>query len=145
MAPEVQNEREPSVAALVGGIVHDVQDLVRQEMRLLRQEIEADLRKTKEAVSILAVGGALCLVSVFSISLTVAHLIHWMGAPASLDPAALPLWACYAIAGILFLIGGGMAVMAGTKKITAIGAAPLKESVKAMKENIEWKTKPSAS
>ena len=49
MATEVQNQSEQSVAALVGGIVGDVQDLIKQQLELTRKEIEADLRKTREA------------------------------------------------------------------------------------------------
>jgi len=144
MATEVQHQSEQSVTSLVSGIVSDIQDLVKQQLRLTRQEIETDLRKSKEPVSLLAVGWLICLVGAFAICLMLAHLFHWLGAPSGSDPSSLPLWASFAIVASLFLIVGGGLMMAGKKKLEAIGT-PLHETVQALKENIEWKTKASPS
>jgi len=142
MATEVQNHTEPSVTSLVSGIVSDFQDLIKQQLLLTRKEIEADLRKSKEAVSILAVGWTICLIGVFAVCLMLALLLHWLGAPAGTDPSSLPLWASFAVVGCLFLIGGVASIVAGKKKIDAIG---LEDTAQALKENIEWKTKTSPS
>jgi len=144
MATEVQNYSEQSVTSLVSGIVSDFQDLVKQQMRLTRQEIEADLRKTKEGVSSLAIGGGLALLGAFAGCLAVAHLLHWLAAPAGSDPSSLPLWASFAITALLFLSGAGIAFVAGKKKLDAL-RNPLPDTSLAMKENLEWKTKPSPS
>ncbi len=144
MATEVQNHADPSIASLVGGIVSDVQDLVKQQLRLTRQEVETDLRKSKEPVSLLAIGFAFCLAGAFVACLMLAHLLHWLGAPAGTDPSYLPLWASYAIAGSVFLIGGGAIVFAAKKKFEAIGT-PLRDTAQALKENLEWKTRTNPS
>jgi len=144
MATEVQNQSDQSVASLVGGIVHDFGDLVKQQLRVTRQEIESDLRKSKESAVLLALGCALCLIGAFAVCLMLAHLLHWLGAPAGTDPSSLPLWASFAIVGSLFLIAGGVSIMLGRKKIEAM-APPLHQTVQAMQENIEWKTKTSPS
>jgi len=144
MATEVQNQSEESVASLMSGIAHDFGDLVKQQLRLTRQEIEADLRKSKEPAALLALGWALCLVGAFAVCLMLAHLFHWLGAPAGTDPSSLPLWASFAIAGSLFLIAGGVSIMVGRNKIETM-APPLQQTVQAMQENIEWKTKASPS
>jgi len=144
MATEVQNHQEESVASLVGGIVNDVQDLLKQQMRLTRQEIETDLRNAKAPASLLAMGFAFCLAGAFVLCLMVAHLIHWLGAPSGSDPSYLPLWASYAIAAALFLIGGGGILLAAKKKFEAIGT-PLRDTAQALKENLEWKTRTNPS
>lgn len=141
MATEVQNHSEQSVTSLVSGIVSDMQDLIKQQLRLTRQEIEADLRKSKEAVSFLALGYGILLLSTFAVCLMLAHLFHWLSAPAGSDLATLPLWACYAAVALLFFLAGAFAIVAGKKKINAIGN-PLHDTAQALKENLEWKTSP---
>lgn len=144
MATEVQNHSEQSVASLLSGIVSDFQDLVKQQLRLTRQEIETELSKSKAPVSLLAAGWLICLVGVFAFCLMLAHLLHWLGMPAGSDPSSLPLWASFAIVSGLFLILGGGVILAAKNKFEAIGT-PLHETVEALKENIEWKTNKSAS
>jgi membrane protein implicated in regulation of membrane protease activity len=78
------------------------------------------------------------------VCLTLAHLFHWLGAPAGADPSVLPLWVAFAITACLFLIAGGIAVMLGRKKIEAM-TPPLHQTVQALQENIEWKTRTSPS
>src|SRR5881394_4079841 len=110
MATEVQNHSEQSMASLVGGIVGDVQDLIKQQLALTRKEIEADLRKTREAATLLAVGIGTALFGLFAFCLMLAHVIHYLATPAALrvtaEPAAVPLWGCYGIVALL-LLGGG--------------------------------------
>jgi len=139
MATEVQNHPEESMASLASGIVNDFQDLLKQQLQLTRQELTAELRRSKEAAWFLSLGGVVCLIALFAFCLMLAHLLHWLGAPAGNDPSHIPLWACYAIAGSLFLLGGAVAIIAGKKKIDDIGT-PLHETTQALKENLEWKT-----
>jgi len=139
MITEVQHESEQSLTSLVSGIVNDFQDLVKQQLRLTRQEIETELRKSKEPVLLLAAGWLVCHLGGIAICLMLALLLHWLGAPAGTDPSSLPLWACFALVGSLLLIAGGAMLLMGKKKMEAIGT-PMHETVQALKENIEWKT-----
>ena len=143
MSTEVHNRNEQSAASLVGGIVKDVQDLVKQQLGLMRQEVAAELRMSVRPATLLAVGFAFCLAAAFALCLMVAHLLHWVVAPAGSDPSQLPLWACYAITAGAFLAGGGAVLLAAKKKFEAIGT-PLRHAAQALKENIEWKTTTSA-
>lgn len=144
MATEVQNHHDESMASLVGGIVNDVQDLLKQQMCLTRQEIEGDLSKAKAPAALLATGFAFCLAGTFVLCLMVAHLIHWVGAPTGTDLSYLPLWASYAIAAAIFLIAGGAIMLTAKKKFEAIGT-PLRDTTQALKENFEWKTRTNPS
>jgi hypothetical protein len=141
MATEVQNHPEQSMASLVGGIVGDFQDLIKQQLALTRKEIEADLRKTREAATLLGVGIGLALFGCFALCLMLAHLIHFLTTPAvaraSLEPAAIPLWGCYGLVTVVLLGVGGALAFAGKKKFDSFNPLP-DESAQALKENIEW-------
>jgi hypothetical protein len=132
------------MSSLVSGIVNDMQDLIKQQLRLTRQEIEADLQKTKEVALLLAVGWIFSFIGGFAICLMLAHLIHAMGAPAGTDPSSLPLWASFAIVASLFILVGGIIVLAAKKKIDTSGG-PLEETAKSLEEISEWKTKAKPS
>ncbi len=143
MATEVSNQTEPSVTSLLGGIVSDFQDLVKQQMALTRHEIVTDIRKGKEAASLLAAGMAITVLGVFALCMMLAHLLHWLATPAGAaagDPSYLPLWASFGLVGGAFVIGGGFTVMAGKKKLDSV-SDPLHDTSQGLKENIEWKTK----
>ena len=51
-----QHASEPSVAALAGGIVNDVKDLLVQELVLTKIEVQANLRQAKTAAITLGMG-----------------------------------------------------------------------------------------
>jgi hypothetical protein len=144
MTPEVHNPAPQSVTALVSGIVSDFQDLVKQQLRLTRTEIEADLRKTREAASLYVLGCVLSIAGAVGLCLMLAHLIHWLGLPPGSDLSRVPLWAGFAIASAVFLIIGGFILAAGKRKLDSAGT-PLEATVQALKEDIEWKTRTNAS
>ena len=63
-----QHTSEPSVAALLGGIVNDVKDLLVQELALTKLEVQDTLRKAKTAaialgigIGVVAIGGMLLM------------------------------------------------------------------------------------
>jgi len=116
MATEVPNPSEQSVATLVSGIVSDFKDLVKQQTRLIRQEFETVVQKSKESVSFLAAGFITCMIGAFAICLMLAHLFHWLALPHGADPSSLPLWASYAIVAALFFVAGGVMIMVAERK-----------------------------
>jgi len=139
MATEVQNRNDQSLTGLVSGIVSDFQDLVKQQLTLTRTEITDDLRKTKDAGSVLVVGILILLTSATPLCLMLAHLLHWGWSPAGTDPATVPLWGCYAIIGGLLAVIGAVVTYAGKKKFDSFNPLP-EQSMKGLQENLEWKT-----
>ena len=112
MPNEVHTQSEPGLTSLLGGIISDFGDLIRQEIRFAKAEVKSDLSKTREAVSILAVGIGIASVSGMLLVWMLVYLLHWLTIPAGdvLDPAKLPLWACFGIVGGILAIIGGAAV-----------------------------------
>jgi hypothetical protein len=139
MATQVPTASEPGFATLVREIVSDIGDLVKQEIKFARAEFKADLRKTREAVTLLALGAGSAFLGVIFLALTAVYLLHWLTAPAGADPASLPLWGCYAIVSAIFLGAGAGLLMAGKKMFDSFTPLPV-QTVQTVKENVEWIT-----
>jgi hypothetical protein len=131
MANEVHTGADASLTSLVTGIVHDAQELLKQELALFRQEVKGDVRKTKEAAVLLGAGiGTLVLSGIF-ICQMLAYLLNWA------FPNALPLWICEGImGGLLLLVGGGLFYI-GRSKLISFNPLP-DQTVGALKENVRW-------
>jgi hypothetical protein len=95
MSNEVHTSTEEhSTTALVRGIISDLGDLIRQEMLFARTEIKSDLRKTKEAATVLALGVGTAVLGIFLLAVMLVFLLHWLCLPAeavnSFDPGNIP-------------------------------------------------------
>lgn len=122
-------EVAPSAASLLGGIVSDIQQLVRQEIALARQETAEELGKAKAAGIALATAGAVLafggLLLLLALGGAVADLLDW------------PQWAGYGIVGLLLAIAGAVLISIGQKRIKQVHPVPEK-TVETVKENVEW-------
>jgi len=142
MANDVQTTQEPSITALVTGILHDVQRLFQQQFALIRSEIQQDFRKTREASTMLGVGVGVCALAGILLGTMLALLLHWLTSPAGTDPASIPLWGCFGIVGGILAVVGGVLVAAGVKKFQSFNPLP-DQSVAALQENLQWTTHPT--
>jgi len=139
MSSQVQAPSDPGLSTLVKGIVDDIGELIKQEFKFAKTEIKTDLRKTKEATILLAIGAGLAVLGGIFLGLMLVYLLHWLTSPAGADVASLPLWSCYAIVGALFLGGGGALIQAGKKKFDSFNPLP-EQTVETVKENVQWIT-----
>jgi len=137
MANEVHTSTEPSTTNLVRGIINDIGDLIRQEMRFARTEVKTDLRKSREAVTVLALGVGTAVLGVFLLAVMLVFLLHWLTLPAGNDPATIPLWGCFGIVSAVFLLTGAAFTWMGYKKFDSFNPLP-DETAKTVKENVEW-------
>jgi len=116
------------MSALMGGILTDVEQLIVQQTQLIRLEIREDLHKARTGAIFLGAGLGVTVVGGLLFCVTLPLLLNW------LTNDALPLWACFGIFGVVFLLGGGGAMYAALKKFQ--DAASLPESTAALKENV---------
>jgi hypothetical protein len=138
MATDVLPEANAqSMSSLVGGIVNDAQDLIKQQMALLKHDIRADIRQAKEGLTSLAIGGAVTGLGIVHLSLMLVYLLNWL-AP------SLPLWACFGSIGGIVTVAGAALAYAGVQRLSAMNPLP-EQSVEAFKENVQWTTKPNNS
>jgi hypothetical protein len=135
MSTNLQTSSEPSVSSLMTGVVNDAQELIRQQLTLFQHELKSDLDKTKEATASLALGFGVALIGLLLLSFMGVYLLNWA------FPDHLPLWSCYLIVGgVLTMVGGSFAAV-GWNQFRASNVLP-EQSAEALKENVEWKTKP---
>jgi Putative Actinobacterial Holin-X, holin superfamily III len=126
-----QHTAEPSVAALLGGIVNDAKDLLVQELALITLEVHDTLRKAKTAA--IALGLGLAVVAIGGI-LLMLMLVQVLAAYTE-----IPLWGCYGIVGGVLVVLGGVLLAAGKRQAEAIDVVP-QRTLKTMKENAQWLT-----
>jgi len=139
MATQVPTSSEPGISTLLREIVNDIGDLVKQQIQFARAEINADLRKSKEALTFLALGAGSVFVCVLFFGLMLVHLLHWLTAPPGSDLSGLPLWGCHAIISGLFLITGVCLIVTGRKMFQSFTPLPV-QTIQTAKENVEWIT-----
>ena len=130
MATDLHPETEPSLSALVGGIVKDAQDLVKQQVRMVREEIKADFHRTVEAAFTIALGVAIAALGGLLLCLMLVYLLTWVF-------PLIPLWTCYAIVGGSLTAIGASSIYLGKRKFSSLNPVP-DQSVEAIRENMRW-------
>jgi hypothetical protein len=131
MATNLQTGSESSLTSIVSGIIHDFQELIRQQMDLFKTELAGDIRKTKDAATALALGGAALFLGVALLCLALVHLL--------IAFVSFPPWASYLLVGGGVFVIGGILTFVGWNQFHSVSAD---QSVKALQENLEWRTKP---
>jgi len=139
---ETLNGTDHGVGSLLRGIVNDAQDLFKAQIDLLKTELTGDMRKTREAVAVLAAGAVVTLIGGLLLCFMLVFLLHWMTMPANNpnnDPASLPLWACFGLVGAVISGGGGYLLYLGRQKLLSFNPLPDK-TAEGLKETLEWRT-----
>jgi len=126
---------EASLTSLLRGIINDLGDLIRQEIRFARTEIKSDVRKTTRASAVLALGLGAAGLGVVLVALMAVHLIHTLSGAG--DSATIPLWGCYGIVAAVFLVVGVGLGFVGYQTLQKNDPLP-DQTANSVKENVEW-------
>jgi hypothetical protein len=120
---------EQTFTELLRGIVDDIRDLFRQEIALARYEIREEISKARSAALLFAAAGAALAIGggllILALGRVIAVLFNW------------PVWAGYGLLGLLFAIGGLVALSMAQGRLRRVNAIP-PETAKSVKENVEW-------
>jgi len=122
-----------SVTGLVSGIVADAQELMKQQVALVRAELKADFRRTVRAATLFAVGGLLAIPALFLLCNMFVFMLH--------ELAGLKVWASYGIVGGAFILLSAVLVAVAIQRFRSFNPLP-DQSVEAFKENVRWMTNP---
>lgn len=122
---------EPSLSSLVTGIIHDAQELIKQEVALARQEFKQELAKTKEVAISFAAGAVVAGLAVVFLLTAVAFLITWV------SDGHIPLWGSFGIVGLVLAVVGGILLYTGRNRAEDIHLIP-RQTVETMRENVQW-------
>jgi hypothetical protein len=138
MANEVQAPPdEASMSGLLRGIINDIGDLIRQELRFARTELKSDARALLRAGMVLAIGAGTAGLGVILVAFMMVYLLNWLSLPAGTAEPGIPLWGCYGIVAAVFLSVGGLMAFLGVKRFQSVNPLP-DETAKNVKENVEW-------
>jgi hypothetical protein len=132
MATATESEiQEPQVSTLIAGIIQDARKLMVQQLTLFQVEFKHDLQRTWMALIPLVLGVAVILTGVIVSGIGVAHLL------CALFPD-LPLWGGFlVVGGVVSLAGVGLCLWG---KTLLADVKPMDNAVKALEENVTWKT-----
>jgi hypothetical protein len=122
-----------SVTGLVSGIVSDTQELLKQQVALVRAEIKADFHRMVNAAVLLAVGALVMVPALFLLCNMLVYMLN--------ELAGFKVWASYGIVGGVFAVLGVALVVAGVQRFRSTNPLP-DQSVEAIKENVRWMTNP---
>jgi putative superfamily III holin-X len=141
MSLDVKDPTDQTAAALVSGILGDLQDLVEEQFQLTRREIEDELRLRAAAGAIVALGMGVLFLDAIVLCTSLAHLLHWIASPPGTDPGWFPLWACHAVVAGGLAVLGGVLVFVGWARFRSVNPAqnPVTEIVQ---ERVTWTTPP---
>jgi hypothetical protein len=118
---------ERPLSSVLQDIVHNIQDIVRSEVRLAKTEVREELVKSRSATVLVAVGGVSSLLCILFLLLSAFHALALV----------MPAWAAALCVAVLLGILAGSTIMAGVKRFKTINAAAPK-TVASIKENVEW-------
>lgn len=123
-----------SVTGLVTGIIHDAQELFKQQIALLKHEVREDVRRTAVASLALAAGALVLALGALLLVVMLPLLLSYL-------VPTLPLWASFGIVGGAIAVVGLVLLYAGKKKFDSFNPLP-DETAEALKENVQWIMKP---
>jgi uncharacterized membrane protein YqjE len=108
-------------------ILHNVQDIVRSEVRLAKTEIREEVGEAKSAAVMLG-GGA--LTSIFALLFFLLTLVYALA-------LVMPSWAAALIVGAALAVIATLMLKTGLRRFKRIHPSP-ERAVETIKENVEW-------
>ena len=130
--PEAVAPDTGSFTGLISGIISDTQQLVKQQVNLVRVEIRQDIKRAGDAAKFISVGLLVALLGVQVLAFGLVYLLQYL-AP------SLPVWTCFAAVGGAGLLGGLALIFAGWKAFSAKNPLP-DQSLAGLQENMQWLT-----
>jgi len=129
MADRIPTESSPSVASLLGGIVSDLQTLIRQEMALAKSEMVREWDKAKTAAGSMASGAGVLALGGFFLCVTIVCVLR--------EVAGLPWWASFLIVGGVLTTVGAVLFFIGRSRAAEVHVVP-PQTVETLKEDVQW-------
>ena len=106
MAHEPVQDTDPTIGRLVSDASRDVSNLIRNEIRLARSEIQVSVKTGGLGIALLASAAFFAVIALIMLSVAIAYLINWNGNGLSLHWAFLIVFGFYLlVAALLGLVG----------------------------------------
>jgi uncharacterized membrane protein YqjE len=135
MATDTTESRTGDLATLVNDIIRDAQELTRQQIELFKVEARSNFEKAKSLTALFAAGLAVAATASVVLAFAIAGWMSWAF-------PSLPDWGAQAIVGLILAVAAGVLFGVCKQQLASFNLLPEK-AVEAMKENLEWKTRPN--
>jgi len=119
------NER--SASDVLQDIVHNIEEIVRSEIRLAKTEIHEETAKAKTAALVIGGGAMTALFAVLFLLWTIVYALSLV----------VPSWAAALIVGVVLSIAAAACIMTGVERFKQVRAVP-ERTAETIKENVEW-------
>lgn len=120
-------DNQESVGTLISGLLQDLQELVRGEVRLARTELRDDAMAAGRGVATIAAGALIGLTSFIFLMLGVTYLLN----------KAVQMWLAAGIVGAVLAGIAAICVSAGRQRLRASNFTP-EQTIDTLKEDREW-------
>jgi hypothetical protein len=127
--------QEGSVTQLVSGIVDDAQELLRQQISLLKHEVRRDIQEAKQLSISFVAGVSVAAMAGILWCFTLVYLVNWLW-------PVIPMWGSFAIIGAICTVIAAACFYLAKEKLEEITTPLSEEAQQAIKENVQWTTKP---
>jgi uncharacterized membrane protein YqjE len=118
---------DPSVGSLIGGLIKDLQDLIRGEVQLAKAEFREDAASAGRAGAMVAGGALVGLTGFIFLMLALTYLLG----------TQMKDWIAAGIVGVALAVIAFILVMTGKNKLSATNLAP-QRTMETLKEDKEW-------
>ena len=124
---ETSGGQGEGIGAILGGLLSDLQGMVRGEIALARAEVKEDVSTAGKAVSALAAAAFLGLTGFIFLMLGATYLLNiWMR-----------MWIAAAIVGAVLVVIAAILGMSAKSKLSAANLRP-DQTIDSVKETREW-------
>ena len=115
------------VGALISGLIKDIQDLVRGEIKLATTELKEDATAAGKGIGFLVAGGLIGLIALVFVALAASALLDkWM-----------QTWIAVGIVAVALAVIAAILAMSGKNKLSASNMKP-EQTIDSLKEDKEW-------
>ena len=132
MLEDIKKEISSSLLPLLSGIMEDSQLLMRQEIALVKTELNNEITKAKTKVTIYIVAGILSLVGCILFSLGLVDLLLWAF-------PALVAWQSYGIVSLGILLVAMITLKNATSNVALNNSKPAETTPKTNREILNGK------
>jgi uncharacterized membrane protein YqjE len=116
-----------SIADILQGIVGNIQNIIRSEVRLAKTEMKEEATAAGKAAGMLAAGAVL---AIYAVGILLLCLVYALSGP-------LPAWAAALVVGLVVAAIAGILVMIGMNRIKSVSPKP-EQTIDSIKEDVQW-------
>jgi uncharacterized membrane protein YqjE len=116
-----------SFSEVLQDIIHNVQEIVRSEVRLAKTEILEEAAKAKSSTLLLSAGAVTAIFAIFFLLLMIVYALALV----------VPRWTAALIVGAALAVVANVMLTVGVRRFKQIHPNP-ERTVETLKENVEW-------